>query len=195
MENLFRDSRVKITRALRLIDEVDAGLQAYDASNPISARFNPKGHLEIHWKEIPPEVLSTLGDAIHNMRTSLDLMATELARLNGKSDKDVYFPFAASKDEFPKQIEKKNFERAGDDAVALLKQFEPYTGGNTKLRAIHDLDIKDKHIKILVTRRDTKELQLSYKLDGGPISVCGSNSHKFLEGPLAGQPLIVTCPP
>jgi hypothetical protein len=195
MGDLFRESKVKLTRADQFIDEVDAGLRDYDSSNPISAKFNAKGHLEINFKKIPPDVLAALGDAIHNMRTALDLMATELARINNESDKSVYFPFADSKVEFPKQISKKNFQRAGDDAVALLKQFEPYTGGNNLLRAIHDLDIRDKHINILVTRRDTNDLILSYRLDEGPnpsISASGSNSHKFLDGPLAGKPLIET---
>lgn len=195
MENLFRASKVKLTRAFQFIDEVEAGLQAYDSSNPISARFSGKGAIEFHFKEIDPEVLSALGDAIHNMRTALDLMAAELARINNESDKDVYFPFAGSKEKFPEQITKKNFHKAGDDAIALLKQFEPYVGGNNELRAIHDLDIRDKHTAIIVTRRVTKDLSFSYRLDKGldqPISVSGSNSHEFLDGPLAGQPIIQT---
>jgi hypothetical protein len=63
------------------------------------------------------------------------------------------------------------------------------------LRAIHDLDIRDKHTAIIVTRRVTKDLNFSYRLDEGPnppISASGSNSHEFLDGPLAGQPLIET---
>ena len=195
MENLFRASKVKLGRALRFIDEVDAGLQAYDSSNPTSVRFSGKGTIEFHRKEVPPAVLAALGDAIHNMRAALDLMATELARINGKSDKKVYFPFAESKEELPTQIESKHFDRAGDDAVSLLKKFEPYKGGNEKLRAIHDLDIRDKHINILVTRLDTNDLKFSYRLDEGPnqpISASASYSHKFLDGPLAGLPLIET---
>jgi hypothetical protein len=104
MENLFRASNVKLSRALQFIDEVEAGLQAYDSSNPISARFSGKGAIEFHFKEIDPEVLAALGDAIHNMRTALDLMASELTRINGESDKKVYFPFADSKEKLPDQI-------------------------------------------------------------------------------------------
>src|SRR5690348_1703294 len=104
MGDLFRASKVKLTRARQFIDEVDAGLQAYDSSNPTTVELDWKRSMKIHRKEVPPVVLATLGDAIHNMRAALDLMAAELARVNGKSDKKVYFPFAESKEELPAQI-------------------------------------------------------------------------------------------
>lgn len=198
MENLFRASKVKLRRALRFIDEVETGLRAYDSSNPISARWDWSGKepsIKIFFKEIDPDVLAALGDAVHNMRTALDLMASELVRINGKSDKNVCFPFANSKEKFSDQIKSKNFYKAGNDAVALLEKFEPYPEGNKMLRAIHDLDIQDKHSAILVTQRTTKDLKLSYKLDEGPnpiITASGSNTHEFLDSPLTGKPLIAT---
>jgi hypothetical protein len=195
MGSLFRDSRVKLSMALKYIEQVDAGLRAYDSNNPTSARFKGTGELEITSKEIPPEILSTLGDAIHNMRAALDLMAAELARINNKGDKNVYFPFSDSKEELSAQIDNKKFYRAGDDAVALLEKFQPYRGGNEKLRAIHDLDIRDKHKSIIETQRVLHDLNLAYRLDEGPsppIAVKVTNSHEFLDGPLAGMPLIKT---
>jgi len=195
MENLFRASKVKLTRARQFIGEVEAGLQAYDSSDPFSAKFSGPEAIEFSFKEIDPEVLSAFGDAIHNTRAALDLMAAELARINNESDKGVYFPFSNSKENFPGQIKEKKFYRAGEDAVALLKKFEPYSDGNRMLRTIHDLDIRDKHTNIIVTRRVTKDFSFTYRLDEGPnpaISVSGSNSHEFLDGALAGQPLVKT---
>lgn len=86
-----------------------------------------------------------IGDIIHNLRTSLDLMASELARPNNTRNLDVYFPFASNESELESQIKRKNFYLAGKDAVDLLKSFQPYRGGNLNLRALHDLDIQDKH--------------------------------------------------
>ena len=195
LNHLFRSSKAKLIRARKCIDEVDNGLRAFDSSNPTSVRFVGKGTLEIKRKELDPQGLTALGDAIHNTRAALDVMAAELARINNESDKGVYFPFADSVTELPQQIKTKKFYKAGDDAVALLKQFEPYTDGNKMLRAIHDLDIKDKHINILTTRLDSKDLKFSYRLDADPnepIPASASYSHKFLDGPLAGQPLIET---
>lgn len=195
MGNLFRDSRVKLSMALKYIDEVEAGLRAYDSSNPMSVKLDWKGGMEIYRNEIPPNVNSTLGDAFHNMRAALDLMAVELVRINGKSEEKVYFPFAESKEELPTQITTKHFDRAGDDAVSLLKEFAPHKGGNEKLRAIHDLDIRDKHKSIITTRVVTKDINFSYKRENAlsrVIPVNGTNYHEFHDGPLAGKPLIKT---
>ena len=71
--------------------------------------------------------------------------------MNGKSDKSVYFPFGISKTDLEDAIKAKNFHRCGDEAVELLRQFAPYRGGNDRLRAIHDLDIQDKHRSLVIS--------------------------------------------
>lgn len=199
MGEFFRGSKTKLKRASKFITEIEAGLIAYNANDPISAEWDYSGAepgLKISMKEVDPEMLSALGDAIHNMRTALDLMASELARINGKSDRHIYFPFAASQAEFPAAIKKRNFHLAGEDAVALIMQFAPYKGGKERLRAIHDLDIEDKHTALLITQHRTEGLQLSYELDAGlkpPVSVSGATiTHNFLTPPLTGLPLIKT---
>src|SRR4051812_34674836 len=104
MPELFRSSYAKLKRATTFIAEVEKGLEAYNTSDPISAAWAYSGAepaIKISWKEIDPDVLAALGDAIHNMRVALDLMASELARINGNSDRDVYFPFAPSQEKFP----------------------------------------------------------------------------------------------
>lgn len=195
MGTLFRDSKVKLANARKYVDEVDAGLRAFDSSNHTSVTLDWPGRMTFTRNEIPPTVNSTLGDAIHNMRSALDLMAAELARLNGKSPNSVYFPFAESKDELAKMICVKNFKRAGDDAVALLEHYAPYKGGNERLRAIHDLDVRDKHKSIITTQVVTTDMSFSYIRTNEltrTIPVSGTNSHSFLDGPLAGKPLIET---
>jgi hypothetical protein len=47
-------------------------------------------------------------------------------------------------------IRVRDFHRAGDQAVELLRGLKPYHGGNAALRAIHDLDIQDKHTSLIV---------------------------------------------
>lgn len=198
MGTLFRGSKIKLKRALKFIAELDAGLANYNANDPVSAGWDYSGAepaLRMTWKEVDPELLAAFGDAIHNMRTALDLMASELARIRGKSDRNIYFPFAASQADFPAAIKNRNFHLAGEDAVALVTQFAPYKDGNVRLRAIHDLDIEDKHTALLITQHITNDLQLSYRLDVGlnpPVVVTGTITHTFLTPPLTGLPLIKT---
>src|SRR5205085_2174592 len=104
--------------------------------------------------------------------------------------------FASSQERFPDAIKNKKFSLAGDDAVKLIHEFAPYKGGNHRLRAIHDLDIEDKHTSILVTQHVTDEMQLHYRLDAGltpPIQISNAViTHNFLTAPLTGLPLIHT---
>lgn len=91
------------------------------------------------------------GDAVHNLRASLDLMSADLAQLNGQDRNQIKFPFSVSAAELDRQIKNKRFDLAGQDAVDLLRrQIAPYHGGNQALRNLHDLDIQDKHTALIV---------------------------------------------
>jgi hypothetical protein len=57
-------------------------------------------------------------------------MASEMARLRGESDRNVYFPFAESAEHFDKAIKSKNSIKQGKMPSRL------------PLRALHDLDIR-----------------------------------------------------
>jgi len=78
-------------------------------------------------------------------------MASDLATNQGNSSKKVYFPFSRNAAGLDEQIENKNFTLCGGAAVKLLKEeVQPYHEGNMALRAIHDLDIQDKHQMLIV---------------------------------------------
>jgi hypothetical protein len=200
-EPIFQGSLVKLRRASKFIDELESLLDDFNKDQPFSASFifesNPP-QIHLAWKGLSREVGAVLGDAIHNLRASLDLMASELARIRGVSDRNVYFPFAANAENFPKAIKDRNFTKAGADAVDLLHTFSPYCGGNELLRAIHDLDIEDKHTALLNTeKRMNIALHGSYDITNpqlNTLSLEGSTiQHFFPKGcPLEGQPVIET---
>ena len=83
----------------------------------------------------------------------LDLMAAELCRAQGESDDGVYFPFAGDEADLDYMVRKRHFDRAGSAAIKLLKETKPYKSGNVALRAIHDLNVQDKHRALLDHRR------------------------------------------
>jgi hypothetical protein len=82
---------------------------------------------------------------VHNLRAALDLLACDLVTRNGKSPKKVYFPIAENDEQLDCRIRPTRFNRASPDAVSLLKKLQPYPGDTPLFRAIHDLDIMDKH--------------------------------------------------
>lgn len=162
----FEAPRLKLRRARHHVADLAAQIDAYIASDPLyfemveadeAAGFQSGKKWVVRVRqEVPPEFSAIIGDAIHNLRTALDLLACELVRSNGKSDKDVHFPFAESATALAEAIKKRNMDRANAAVVALLQTSAPYKGGNEALRAIHDLDIMDKH-QALIPRSDMIE--------------------------------------
>lgn len=177
ISQLFRASFLKIERAQRHLSEMERVVTDYLARYP--ARWS--GTIEMHAEErraeinfsfehdaMPEEASSILGDIIHNLRSSLDLMASELCVLRQESPKDVYFPFCDDPDYLPTMIAKKHFDRAGPDAVKLLTELKPYKGGNIALRAIHDLDVQDKHQRLIVNQVSSSGPILDMRPPSGP---------------------------
>jgi len=146
----FSASYLKLARARQFISELEVEQEKYKNSDPASGTVGITGEINLQWKAIGDWPGAIVGDSIHNLRTALDLMACELARLNSQSDKKVYFPFCDNEAALPGIIECRNFDRCGQAAVDLLKRFAPYRGRNIGLRGIHDLDIQDKHTTIIV---------------------------------------------
>ncbi|MDQ0421128.1 hypothetical protein J2045_002155 [Peteryoungia aggregata LMG 23059] len=153
----FREPRLKLERAARHASELEYILKDFVGRRPFEminvgeiddfpGCFGYKFELT---KPFPDDVPLALGDSIHNLRTSLDLLACDLVRLNGASANKVYFPFSHDKEGLEHQIKNKNFDRAADEVVELLRGLKPYRAGNVLLRALHDLDLLDKHQMII----------------------------------------------
>ena len=180
----FTGSLTKLSRATKFIDELEILFNDYNNNEPYSAKLNFANNppsVVIEWKGLGYEAMAVLGDAVHNLRAALDLLASELARINGKSDHSVYFPFAPTKANFPNAIKNRNFDKAGLDAVTLLYTFAPYRGGNELLRALHDLDIEDKHTSLLETYKSN---DFEFKATIDPANPMESKLDSFKTGPI-----------
>jgi hypothetical protein len=152
----FQSARLKLKRAAEHVAALERDLDAYLSRGLLrittKVREDDPTYFDFYFdatEPVPPELSTVIGDFIHNLRTSLDLMAGDLVRANGDTGDNVYFPFAKSASELPKQIKKKNFDKANQDAINLLVAFEPHKNGNLALRGVHDLDIMDKHQTLL----------------------------------------------
>lgn len=197
---LFEASRARVNRAWTFIHELRLLCDAYAKDDPLSARIeaSPDGlSVVLGWKGIGLLSGVVVGDCVHSLRAALDLMSSEMARLNGHSDKNVYFPFSEAVSGFDAAIRSKNFKKCGADAVALLATFEPYRGGNEYLRSLHDLDIQDKH-KTLIPAHSTFDFAMNEELVvGGPPVVARLDVSKVIltfppGGPVGGLPLVET---
>lgn len=198
--DIFADARAKIDRAKKHLDDLTSVITMHIAAfpvvygEPITGVQPNVSSMPFTVPSFPVKASPILGDLIHNLRTSLDLAATAMARANGHVGDNEYFPFSNDATSLQDQIKKKNFRRCGRDAVAVLESLRPYKGGNVELRAIHDLDIMDKHRRLIP--KSTVTVQLGYDpakrrpVPGDP------HGYKFEFPPetaLAGRELIKTC--
>ena len=149
MKHPFSAPNTKTARARKHLVELEAEAAIFLASNPVrfDVEMKEPGGIGIiaHFDGVPESLSAIIGDIIHNLRTALDLTACEIVRAAGQSDDDVYFPFCKDADDLDNMIRRRHFDRAGPDAVAVLRDLKPYRNGNDALRLIHDLDIQDKH--------------------------------------------------
>jgi hypothetical protein len=145
----FRAVDIKIRRARQHLAELEATVEAYIATEP--AKFEttvskPKVQYVFSVTGVPDVVSAIIGDIVHNLRTSLDLLACELCH-----DEEAAFPFAKREETLEETIRATRFYKAGDEAVRLVREIKPYVGGDIALRAIHDYDIQDKHRAIILS--------------------------------------------
>lgn len=117
---------------------------------------------------LPPAVSLAYGDAVHNMRSALDLLAIDVVAQSGGSTKGVYFPFAEDKTGLNEMIKRKKFHRATQEAQDLLWAHEPFKGGNGLLRGLHDLDIMEKHQVILPVSPVIEVEEVVFHFASGP---------------------------
>src|SRR4051812_23343713 len=90
----FEASRLKIQRARDHMAELERAISRFVDLQPVQFVTKESGTEAgyVDWElvataEYPIYLAAILGDAIHNLRSALDLLATDLVRLNGQSPK------------------------------------------------------------------------------------------------------------
>jgi len=149
----------KLARAKQHIDDLKATLWQFHhgKTRPCSGQAHDdlnsgKTLYEItDVAEVPVSVPLFIGDALQNLRSSLDYLACELVlAANPTNDiRQTAFPiFETAKDYTSRSPRKVAGMR--QDAVDKIASFKPYKGGNDTLWRLHALNNMDKH-RLLVT--------------------------------------------
>jgi hypothetical protein len=150
------DVRHKIERAKKHIRDLDSAIGAFLNSSPyeIATKQDPQTRRPIHYlakvADVPAEISLIAGDAIHNLRSSLDHLAHGLVLANGQTPgKNTYFPICENVNKYnsPDTLAKKNGMSTA--AQNLIDATKPYQGGSDDFWILHKLDNIDKHRLIL----------------------------------------------
>jgi len=157
MTSMFLGPKLKIKRADHHIEQLNSALVAFCKTDfcrlsiEIDAKEGTNRLVFERTKEIPEEIPLILGDAAHNLRAALDLLACDIVRLAGEeASKFTKFPFRKTRDDLVAALNGGELKAArADIADLIVDSIQPYPGGkNAALHVLHELDIQDKHLLI-----------------------------------------------
>jgi len=149
---MFDAPSLKVKRANQHIDELNNALVAFVQTDFYSLRVDEDTDTGNHvlkfemTKPVPNEIPLIIGDAVHNLRAGLDLLACEIVSLSGGTpSKWTSFPIRETRQDVETSLNRE-IKIAGSDIVnIILNVIKPYRGGNDAIYALHSLDIIDKH--------------------------------------------------
>ncbi|MGA3317826.1 MAG: hypothetical protein ABSC64_15465 [Candidatus Korobacteraceae bacterium] len=154
--NAYDQVLAKYERANEHIKELDSRLTEFGNFDPhkIRREVDPKtGDVSFYAIEVPriPFDFSTIaGDAIHNLRTTLDHIACRMIEAAGNEPTSIScFPICDTANKYRTEAPAK-VKGMRKLAIQRLDRLHPYKGGNNLLWQLHRLDIIDKH-KLLLT--------------------------------------------
>lgn len=149
----FNSALLKLGRARVHADELQKEIKDFLGKSPyrlvVITSSNQKILRVEQTIDVPNTIPLLLGDFVHNCRSSLDHLATDLVLANNGGISSLYFPTGVDKECFHKALTK-GIKKAGSKVVDKLKEAEIYRGGKgASIRGLHELDIADKH-KMLI---------------------------------------------
>lgn len=173
---MFDAPKLKIKRANQHIAELNSVLVEFIKTDFYGFRVEhdaQSGYYSLYLnitKPLPCEIPLIIGDAIHNVRSALDLAACEIVVIaGGTPTKRTNFPFHKSRQELEAIINSGEIKIAGADIIDLiLNVIKPYKGGNDALYGLHQLDITDKH-RLLIPIFSVTALKRMYLTAGSLI--------------------------
>lgn len=148
----FKESRAKIERAEKHINDIESILKGFDHTDFYKVRINKNVDsganslsFEIDNKALHPIGLALpIGDALHNLRSTLDLLWYLI--IDGHS-KFTRFPIRDTRESLVDTLGtalKKQQITPGIYSF-MLDTVQPYETGNDALWGMDDLNIRDKH--------------------------------------------------
>lgn len=154
--------RQKIGRATRHISDLDIEIKAFLSRLPQpyipEARRDPRTRAMVYYAsadvpETPLAISLIAGDAIQNIRSTLDHLAYHLFMIGsrgGATGRHVYFPVSESAEKYRREAPGK-VKGMRQDAIKAINALKPYKGGNDLLWSLHRLSNIDKHRMLITT--------------------------------------------
>jgi hypothetical protein len=182
----FVGPRLKIERAFRHIRELSYAANQYVQTT--TTNFGPydpeaKGRRIQFSQPMPPMTGCIVGDAAHNLRSALDVLVCDVARLRGVPTSNVRFPLGVDEPGFEQRLKNCQIPRIGDDVATVIRSLRPYRSGNKALRDLHDLDVQDKHELVVPVHFKAFVLEDSMAYVAAGIEAALKSVHGYQDAP------------
>jgi hypothetical protein len=153
---MFESARLKVERAKEHIIELDRGLREFFQACPVRLISEPNTDdcgsrlRAVTEKELPNWVPISVGDVVHNLRSSLEHAASDLYVLaNGGSEdarKRSKFPMHQTRENLIDTVDKGEIKAAFPKvAEAIVNKIQPFEAGEKLIWALGQLWNIDKH--------------------------------------------------
>jgi hypothetical protein len=178
----YGHAMLKLERAKHHIDELDERL--FTSSD----RYGPSLHMDRESGEqflyyslrdymLRGELATIAGDAIHNIRSALDIAWFYIVgEIGNPTGSGTFTKFPISPDHPKQWLEGALTKTAGIDPASriydfLVNQVKGYKGGDSDILAVHSLDIDDKHRLLIPTVSVTGVTGVELENEDGTIDV------------------------
>lgn len=144
------DSQVRI-----LSKVISDGIVVNSQPRPFYEPGDVIGMFKIDLPQVPHIIKILVGETIYNLRSALDYLVYELARLDSSSIQDkTQFSIEDCEDVFWGR-HRSNLKGLSDKHIAAIERLQPYKGCDwTKL--IRDLSNPDKHRELTISKTSTQ---------------------------------------
>ncbi|MGB7548294.1 MAG: hypothetical protein WBM14_11130 [Terracidiphilus sp.] len=152
MPTAYEKVLAKYEWAKQHVNQLESAIDDFRSANPHSIATkhdNQRDEITYHLTAVPviPDHIGLmLGDAIHNLRTTLDHLAWALvAEAGGTLDEHTSFPISNLSKDF-KSVMGSRVKGLGEHCRKAIERVQPYPDGRGRWAwQLHHLDIIDKH--------------------------------------------------
>jgi hypothetical protein len=122
-------------------------------------------------KPLPDEMALIIGDAIHNLKSALDIAVNEIVFAKTSSySKHTRFPVYETRESLIAAMNGGTIKPASPETASLIVDvIKPYKGGNDIIWNLHELNIADKHRLLLPIIQVTSITDVTVESDAGKL--------------------------
>lgn len=186
----FNGVRLKLERAEHHIHKLELIFNQWTKANIKALRATKHKGRRTIGKPLPRHTPTVLGDALHNLRASLDHAYCVLTEANGgQVTRHTKFPFHSNRTDCAASINGLKPETSPSRVVLdfILDTIQPYQGGDgADLYGLHNLDIADKHTNLIAADYTFKNTEFKYgnlTFIGGTFVSIGGKAEGIFEFP------------